>query len=949
MSIDMPAEFNDTKRLQKITEDQVETLIKEKEKAVSEARNDSTFVRSDRDRRKTIVVESIPSESPTKPDFRRFKTIGQEDGGVIAEIDSSEEDSRSEPPAAEESEDNEEYLELQQLVEEKIEHPKAASKLSSIRMAVSRKNTIESIIIKERRQSNNDLHRSSSELSALQSEDSPDYRDIPARTFDRTSNFKGTSQDLHKFEEENRIYQESQGKAHQDFKSKPRNLKRTSEKITSPKSQDLQEDHLKPRHSADVFERLSPRTSRKNEFLTEQLKAPSQARQDSNSIDRLSDSIKSPEASSEAEPFRELDRKVSLISGYDENLKRPEELKRTDTKKSPRFKDESLSDQMDFSSIASKSDQQSLFEDDLAEIEIDKRHEERFKLESENSSVSRSLRKKIVSQKSLKSVIMFEDDKIKINPRLAAPDPFDDFKEVTRGTDGLPARKITQAETLKMSGTRHELLRKSTSPEMLNKFDWVAANMHRGIIYETVKTEQAAYIRSSSKLIESSDKIVVKLPSKRNTVTASPLPAQSARLNPHATTLKHFPREDLNLDDQEKIKTLKYLESKAELSDLEDSSAFHEKKDGKKEEPAPVSNEVLLENLETQKKIFEEVFSPLSKKPLKSPILLPKIVNLDVFGAHIMRIPRRNNEPELVSPRPRRLDPLDDKKPINHSHRPAEIEKILQVSPGLHIQKTQILENSQSLPEIKPKIKKKLKVNKESLALQEKLLFMYYLELIGHPSCSRSSLNFFYVARHVQPVDVLNMAKRLGLRVSPSPYSSFDSDLVWIAYLQIATPMPTGFNSHTRVSTMLTWPLGKHPGDVYFTLLVKCQRRNRNNELKKLGKMQKVENLISFSWCRFLNEKNKNFYFNFLTGVRSEAAPQISENFDVAVGVKKKNRLKEVLSHDQDIQDIISKYDIENKGKDERFYNLSNYIIQTLISNESLDEELKFSEGSSET
>jgi len=224
---------------------------------------------------------------------------------------------------------------------------------------------------------------------------------------------------------------------------------------------------------------------------------------------------------------------------------------------------------------------------------------------------------------------------------------------------------------------------------------------------------------------------------------------------------------------------------------------------------------------------------------------------------------------------------------------------------------------------------------------------MYYLELIGHPNSPRSSLNFFYTERHIQPSDVLNMAKRLALRVSPVPYLSIESDLIWIAYLQIATPMPSGFNSHTRISTILNWPLGKHPGDVYFTLLCKCQRRLRDKELKKMNKQQKVESLIGFSWSKFVNEKNKSYYFNFLTEEKSENAPQLNEIFDVNAGVRRKNRLKDILTQDSDIREIMAKYDIEGNYKDDRFYNLSNYIIQTVISNESVDEEYRSSAGSS--
>lgn len=51
---------------------------------------------------------------------------------------------------------------------------------------------------------------------------------------------------------------------------------------------------------------------------------------------------------------------------------------------------------------------------------------------------------------------------------------------------------------------------------------------------------------------------------------------------------------------------------------------------------------------------------------------------------------------------------------------------------------------------------------------------------------------------NIRTNDVISMCKRLSIRISANAYASFESDLAWIGYLQIATPMPSGFNRHTR-------------------------------------------------------------------------------------------------------------------------------------------------------
>lgn len=82
----------------------------------------------------------------------------------------------------------------------------------------------------------------------------------------------------------------------------------------------------------------------------------------------------------------------------------------------------------------------------------------------------------------------------------------------------------------------------------------------------------------------------------------------------------------------------------------------------------------------------------------------------------------------------------------------------------------------------------------------QKLYFMYYLDLLGHPFSPKSSMTKYECSKYVQPVTILFLAKRLGIRITNVPFSSQESDLVWIAYLQAAAPMPSGFKKNIPIS-----------------------------------------------------------------------------------------------------------------------------------------------------
>jgi hypothetical protein len=61
------------------------------------------------------------------------------------------------------------------------------------------------------------------------------------------------------------------------------------------------------------------------------------------------------------------------------------------------------------------------------------------------------------------------------------------------------------------------------------------------------------------------------------------------------------------------------------------------------------------------------------------------------------------------------------------------------------------------------------------------------------------------------------------------------------------------------------------------------------------------------------------------------APPVFIENFDSSIGWKKANKLKETLSTHEDIQEILGIYDLKQDFKEEKYFNLSNHIIQSIL------------------
>lgn len=141
LNIDVPLEeaalWLNSKTLHKMNDDQIENYVKQKIEKEPEVR-EKEFIRNDRDRRKTIAIESIQVHDAAVPEYRKTKTLHREEEGVIEERDSSEEDSNEEEEQAFDSEPSNDYDELKKIVNDENQNY-ILTRLSTQRLAASKK------------------------------------------------------------------------------------------------------------------------------------------------------------------------------------------------------------------------------------------------------------------------------------------------------------------------------------------------------------------------------------------------------------------------------------------------------------------------------------------------------------------------------------------------------------------------------------------------------------------------------------------------------------------------------------------------------------------------------------------------------------------------------------------------------------------------------------------
>jgi len=157
----------------------------------------------------------------------------------------------------------------------------------------------------------------------------------------------------------------------------------------------------------------------------------------------------------------------------------------------------------------------------------------------------------------------------------------------------------------------------------------------------------------------------------------------------------------------------------------------------------------------------------------------------------------------------------------------------------------------------------------------------HYLLHVGSPF-ARPDVGKMQPSSGLLPSHVVQMAKRIGLNASMHSFESAESDLFWIPYVQLITPLPTGFPV-LPTSTLIFLPLGKHPGDSFFQLMLEYHRPQRRAELTKMSKSQQVLSVVENSWLEFLSPSGHCYLHNCLTGEMRQASSLALLRFGKAV------------------------------------------------------------------
>lgn len=140
----------------------------------------------------------------------------------------------------------------------------------------------------------------------------------------------------------------------------------------------------------------------------------------------------------------------------------------------------------------------------------------------------------------------------------------------------------------------------------------------------------------------------------------------------------------------------------------------------------------------------------------------------------------------------------------------------------------------------------------------------HYIQSLGSPLSELEVGKFQPVAR-LLPIHVVQMAIRIGIQASIHPLESMESDLIHIAYIQLVAPTPSSFPL-LDFPSIIGLPLGAHPGDLYFQMVLAHCRAQRERELRKLVKGERAKNVVERSWLPFRRDSGKVYRRNFMTG-----------------------------------------------------------------------------------
>ena len=181
----------------------------------------------------------------------------------------------------------------------------------------------------------------------------------------------------------------------------------------------------------------------------------------------------------------------------------------------------------------------------------------------------------------------------------------------------------------------------------------------------------------------------------------------------------------------------------------------------------------------------------------------------------------------------------------------------------------------------------------------------YYLRHIGNPFL-KPDISKQQPDAWLHPSHVVQMGKRIGLKVAVLSFESTESDLLWIPYIQLTAPLPAGYPAMS-ISAILDLPMGKHPGDSFFELMLDYHRAHRRAELTKMSKSEQVRSVIEQSWLEFQSASGHCYRHNFLTGEVKQASSLAILRFGKMLeGIMPQRRVKQQSTHRSQSQKAIA-------------------------------------------
>jgi hypothetical protein len=181
----------------------------------------------------------------------------------------------------------------------------------------------------------------------------------------------------------------------------------------------------------------------------------------------------------------------------------------------------------------------------------------------------------------------------------------------------------------------------------------------------------------------------------------------------------------------------------------------------------------------------------------------------------------------------------------------------------------------------------------------------HYLRHIGNPFL-KPDISKQQPNAGLYPSYVVQMGKRIGLKVSTLSFESTESDLLWIPYIQLIAPLPAGYPA-TSISALIDLPIGKHPGDSFFQLMLDYHRAHRRAELTKMSKSEQVISVIEQSWLDFQSASGHCYRHNFLTGEVKQASSLAILRFGKMLeGIMPQRKGKQQSTHRSQSQKAIA-------------------------------------------